>query len=1193
MSLSLPRRQRGVILTIQGWKKLQAAKHKAEIEETAGKRYTIEVLSERTGLDPSTVSKVLAREETVDKKTLECFFRAFDLDLSPSDYTRSYPRSEQLEGATIAQRCDWGEAVDISVFYGRSQELTALKHWIVVDRCRLVAILGMGGIGKTALAAKIATELQHEFECVIWRSLCNALPLPDLLNQLLQFLSNEQKVDLAATIDEKISRVIDYLRAQRCLLVLDNFESIFHSGDHAGYYREGYEGYSQLLQRVGEIPHQSCLVLTSREKPKVVASLEGETLPMRSWQLKGLSVIAARELLTAKHSFRALESDWQDLIQRYGANPLALKIVGTTIQDLFDGDIAEFLSQGTIVFGDIHDLLTTQFQRLSVTEQEIMYWLAINRESVSISELQEDIVPAKTKIKLLEALESLVRRALIEQSAAKFCQQPVVMEYVTEQLIEQVVQEITTEKVSLLLSHAFIKARAKDYIRASQIYLILAPIADRLYNHFRTHKLIEHQLNQILQKLRLELSFNPGYAAGNLINLLRYFNINLTDFDFSNLTVWQAYLQNYTLHEVNFAHSDLAKSVFTETFGNIFSIAISCCGQLLATGDIEGNIRLWQLKNGQQLLLCKGHTSWVWSVAFSPQGNILASGSQDQTVRLWDVKTGKCLQILQERSGSVMSVAFSPDGNILVSGSGDQMVRCWDVASGKCLQTLQGHTSPVLSVAFSPDGKTLASGSSDQTVRCWDVLESKCLMTLLGHSNSVWSVAFSPNGNILVSGSGDQTLRCWDLISGQCLKTLQGHIGTVWSVAFSPDGRTLVSGSGDQTVRCWNLESGKCFKILQGHTSAVLSVAFSPDGSIVASGGEDQAVRCWEILDGKCLKTLQGYSSVVWSVVFASQGCVSSPDGSIVASGSGDGALRVWRFSDGECLQMLQGHTSSAFSVAFSSNGKLLASGSLDHTIRCWDLASGECLQTLQGHASGVFSVAFSPDDHILASGSQDHTVRYWDALNGKCLQTLQGHTSAVWTVTFSPDGCLLASSSVDRTVRCWDVASGRCLQTLQGHVGAVWSVAFSPDGLTLASGSQDHTIKLWDLSQVNRCLQTLQGHTGAVWSVAFSPDGRTLASGSEDHTLRCWDISDGKCLQILQGHTSSVLSVAFSYDGQYLVSGSHDETIKVWDVTTGCCLKTLRDKRPYEGMNITGVTGLTQATIATLKALGAVENPV
>lgn len=156
------------------------------------------------------------------------------------------------------------------------------------------------------------------------------------------------------------------------------------------------------------------------------------------------------------------------------------------------------------------------------------------------------------------------------------------------------------------------------------------------------------------------------------------------------------------------------------------------------------------------------------------------------------------------------------------------------------------------------------------------------------------------------------------------------------------------------------------------------------------------------------------------------------------------------------------------------------------------------------------------------------------------------------------------------------------------GHTNWVWSVAFSSDGQTLASGSEDRTVRLWDVG-TGQCLNTFQEHIYRVWSIDLSPDNQTIASGSQDQTVKIQDVHTGKCLNTFREHTNGVRSVAFSPDGQTLASGSQDETIKLWNVNTGESHMTLRARRPYEGMNITGATGLTEAQKATLKALGAV----
>lgn len=442
-----------------------------------------------------------------------------------------------IAGDTAQERQDWGEAVNVSVFYGRSAELATLEQWVVKDHCRLVALFGMGGIGKTALAVRYAEQIQHEFDFLIWRSLLHAPPVEDLLAELIQFLSNNQETDLPEGVDSRIELLIDYLHSSRCLLVLDNSESILHSVDGSGQYREGYVGYGSLLKRVGEAQHQSCLLLCSRDKPPEIASLEGRTLSVRSLQLTGLKEVEGIKLLKVLGCSGA-EDKSRELIEHYYGNPLALKIIASTISEVFAGNVDEFLTQTPADIGEISEILDQHFERFSTLEKQIMYWLAINREPVSVAKLQEDILPLVSKQKLLLSLQSLLRRALLEKNSAKFTQQPVVMEYMTERLIEQVCEEITTEKVALLLSHALIKAEAKDYIRASQIRVILEPVADRLRTTFTAKKHVEHKLNRILLKLRVAFSASPGYAGGNLLNLLRQLKIHLTSYDFSDLTVW-------------------------------------------------------------------------------------------------------------------------------------------------------------------------------------------------------------------------------------------------------------------------------------------------------------------------------------------------------------------------------------------------------------------------------------------------------------------------------------------------------------------------------------------------------------------------------------------------------------------------------------------------------------------------------
>ena len=348
-------------------------------------------------------------------------------------------KTSLVESSTepIKSTQDWGNAIDVATFFGRESEINQCKNWIVQERCRLLTILGMGGVGKTAIASKLAREIAGEFQYVIWRSLRNAPPFVELLSDLILFVSGHEVISLPDSIDVRITILMQYLSTSRCLLILDNGESILRSGETGGLYRQGYEGYGQLFRRLADESHQSCLIITSREQARGIANRVGFDR-VRSLQLSGLSLTAAKKILKVKGV-----ADSQQLIKQYAGNPLALKIAATKIKSLFAGNIGEFLVEGTIVFGDIWDLLEQQFNRLSQLEQAVMFWLAINREAINLSQLKQDVFPVISARKLLETLESLQRRSLIEVNISGFTQQPIVMEYMTEKIIDIFETEIS------------------------------------------------------------------------------------------------------------------------------------------------------------------------------------------------------------------------------------------------------------------------------------------------------------------------------------------------------------------------------------------------------------------------------------------------------------------------------------------------------------------------------------------------------------------------------------------------------------------------------------------------------------------------------------------------------------------------------------------------------------------------------
>ncbi len=441
-------------------------------------------------------------------------------DVSKCNLQSVLRRYQQTHEVPVYNRIqDWGDAIDVDRFYDRQAELQTLSAWTLKNRCRFIGIFGLGGIGKTALSVKLAQTLQDQFECLIWRSLRPAPSLQELLEDIVPKLTTIEVGEVS------LKNLLEQLRQKKCLLILDNVESILQRGDRSGQYQGGYEDYYHLIECICDEPHQSCLILTGREKPRGIALREGTELPVRSLQLQGLSATDGQQILIDK-GLIATGIQYKALVNYLGGNPLGLKITATTIQTLCGGDIQIFLAQGSTVFSNLWDLLDEQFQRLSTLQQRVMYWFAINREGITPVNLQVKFLPKLPLQKLLEILEVLHERSLIETTETGLSQQPLMIEYVTENFLQRIEREIIEDKLNLFRTHTLIEVQTQDYLREAQLQLILYPLIERLLAHFVSKSRLKNHLCRILDELRGSTLDQTDYTKGNLLNLffcLNYF----------------------------------------------------------------------------------------------------------------------------------------------------------------------------------------------------------------------------------------------------------------------------------------------------------------------------------------------------------------------------------------------------------------------------------------------------------------------------------------------------------------------------------------------------------------------------------------------------------------------------------------------------------------------------------------------
>ena len=605
-------------------------------------------------------------------------------------------------GEGRSKRYDWGRAPDVVQFYGRVAELADLENLIIEQACKIVVVMGMNGVGKTTLVTKLAHNLQSEFSYIIWRSLHNAPSLEQIVQEITQCLPIANKSRQAQSLDQQTLRLHEFLQTQRCLLVLDNLESIMHPGEYLGNYLPGYESYGVFFKSLASKQHQSCLVLTSRENLTALNEMASTAGSTSIYAIDGLDYPPIKRLLE-QWDLIGEEEVWIEFIQHYSGNPLALKLIADVIKEYFDGDIAHFLSSDSFMVADLRVLLDRSFQRLSTLARNILYLLAIYREPLSLQKISERIIPRVLPLDAVDALQSLSRCSLIENRPEGFFIQSFVSEYLIDRFLRQLHQEILDGKIDSLQQIPLLTTDSSVYVQETQVRFFLKPLIQILKNEYgeQGSHLV---LKQLLEGLRAQTFSTPGYAAGNILNLMLHQGQELQNENFSGLPVWHAHLRGYSLPGVDFSDCDLSHSTFDSVFAGVTAIALSAEPRLLAIATgLE--IRIWCLQTRQFLQILRGHSDLIWELHFGKDDRWLYSRGADNHIFRWDLDTGEVVTAIQDRSAPLRSMAVDNDGTIIATGNQDGTVCLWHADDGLRLHILSGGQSAVSALEFDGHGR--------------------------------------------------------------------------------------------------------------------------------------------------------------------------------------------------------------------------------------------------------------------------------------------------------------------------------------------------------------------------------------------------------------------------------------------------------------------------------------------------------
>ncbi|KAI8325308.1 putative actin cortical patch component protein [Martensiomyces pterosporus] len=553
------------------------------------------------------------------------------------------------------------------------------------------------------------------------------------------------------------------------------------------------------------------------------------------------------------------------------------------------------------------------------------------------------------------------------------------------------------------------------------------------------------------------------------------------------------------------------------------------------------------------------HIATATVARFSPSGYYVASGDVSGNVRIWDSVNDEHILKSEFRpiSGRINDIAWDPDSQrVMAVGDGkERFGHVFAFDSGNTLGTVEGHSKPINACTMRQQRPFRAvTCSDDSTCVFYHGAPYKFEKTLKDHTAFVNDVRYAPSDNYFVSVGSDKKIMLYDGKTGDFIRQVgaadpdAAHKGSIYAVSWSPDSKYIVTSSGDRTCKFWDIEGDRLV-----NTVEIAPGSSSPDhqqvgnvwaGEHIVSLSLSGDINVISIEAQVPVRTVTGHQKAVTGAALT--------DSKVLYTGSYDGKVCSWDFAGAPGVATsVEGATQGAQLKDAAAAGDRVALGFLDDTVRFAEhsvIAAGKSVslsaapRSVAIDSTGAVAVAaLENDDLVVVANGQATKV------------AVKETTAAARAVAISHSTSVVAVGFQDSSVVTYTLSGTELKPTgvkITANNRDITALAFSPDGELLASG--DSAGKIFVVKTASGDLVTSRwgSHTARVYDITWSPDGAHAASASLDSHVIVWSIEKPlKKVLIRNAHLGGVAAVAY-VDNETVVSAGADGGVKVWGIT-------------------------------------------